>query len=115
MLRPTAHQALEHQHDADLLALLDRRLDGWEEHLAVVVGVQFPVGLEPDHHAGGADEGDHEHAGGTVRINLAGEQFKAQVDLSTGGLGGSEQDWIVDLVPHEFHCNGAPVEWPDGC
>jgi hypothetical protein len=55
--------------------------------------------LEPDHHAGGADEGDHEHAGDTVRINLAGEQLKAQVDLPPGGLGGSEQDWIVDLVP----------------
>jgi hypothetical protein len=55
--------------------------------------------LEPDHNAGGADEEDHEHPGDAVRVDLAAEEFKAQVDRAPGGLGGSEQDGIVDLVP----------------
>jgi hypothetical protein len=58
--------------------------------------------LEPDHHAGGADDRDDMEAGDAVRVGLAGEELKAQVDRRPGGLGGPEQDGMVDLVGHGF-------------
>jgi hypothetical protein len=45
----TSHPVdVSHEHDADFLATLDHGLDCREEHIAVVVGMQFTVGLEPE-------------------------------------------------------------------
>jgi hypothetical protein len=81
--------------------LLDHRLDSWEEHLAVVVGVQLTVGLEAEHPRRQFGHGlEHAVSSSLAEINQAeSERHHPSCHESSGFVPTRRGQRRVDLTP----------------